>query len=103
MHWEKRSLWEESTRVPLIFVVPGMEASLQCNKPVGLIDVFPTLAELCGLPAIEQFEGQSLVPLLKNPDLEWETPVITTHHPGNHSIRSERWRYIRYTNGDEEL
>jgi choline-sulfatase len=105
MHWEKRSLWEESTRVPLIFSVPGIdtEQPAVCARPVGLIDVYPTLVELCRLPAKNDLQGRSLVPLLKNPRLPWDHPVLTTHHPDNHAIRSEHWRYIRYANGDEEL
>tara|TARA_R110000850_G_scaffold74156_2_gene162509 strand:- start:209 stop:1201 length:993 start_codon:yes stop_codon:yes gene_type:complete len=105
MHWEKRSLWEESTRVPLMFSVPG-ESSAEtsvCHRPVGLIDIYPTLVELCGLPEKDDLQGRSLVPLLGNPETEWDHPVLTTHHPGNHAIRSEHWRYIRYANGEEEL
>lgn len=104
MHWEKRSLWEESTRVPLMFAGPGVEAEgMACSRPVGLIDIFPTLVELCDLPPLEQLQGNSLVPLLKDPQRKWNHSALTTHHPGNHAVRSERWRYIRYANGDEEL
>ena len=105
MHWEKRSLWEESTRVPLIFYVPGEdhEAGGVCTRRVGLIDIYPTLVELCDLPEKPDLQGRSLVPLLEDPGREWDFPVLTTHHPGNHAIRSEDWRYIRYANGEEEL
>ncbi len=104
MHWEKRSLWEESTRVPLIIVVPGTsKAGARCSRPVGLIDIYPTLVELCKLPEKGGLEGRSLVPLLQDPDREWSYPALTTQMPGNHSVRTERWRYIRYANGDEEL
>ncbi len=105
MHWEKRSLWEESTRVPLIFSMPekNYPRNVQSKRPVGLIDIYPTLVELCGLPEKNDLQGRSLVPLLKNPKLVWNHPVLTTHHPGNHAIRSERFRYIHYANGDEEL
>lgn len=105
MHWEKRSLWEESTRVPLIFSVPGegMEKGAVCTRPVGLIDLYPTLIELCDLPDRDGLQGRSLVPLLENSDLVWDFPALTTHHPGHHAVRSEHWRYIRYANGEEEL
>jgi arylsulfatase A-like enzyme len=105
MHWEKRSLWEESTRVPLIFSLAreDRKPSARCGRPVGLIDIFPTLVDLCGLPEKENLQGRSLMPLLNDPDLSWDHPVLTTHHPGNHAVRSERWRYISYANGDEEL
>jgi arylsulfatase A-like enzyme len=70
---------------------------------VGLIDIYPTLVELCGLPPREELEGKSLVPLLKGPEAPWERPALTTYRRGNHSIRSERWRYTRYADGREEL
>ncbi len=104
MHWEKRSLWEESTRVPLIFSIPGEQnQNKQCSRPVGLIDIYPTLIELCHLQEKKDLQGRSLLPLLKDPNRKWDHPVLTTHHPGNHAVRSEHWRYIRYANGDEEL
>ncbi|MEZ6132641.1 MAG: sulfatase [Planctomycetaceae bacterium] len=100
--WAKRTLWEETTRVPLIFAVPGL-APGRCSRPAGLIDVFPTLNELCGLAEKNDLEGRSLVPLLRDPTAAWDRPVVTTFGPNNHSIRTEHWRYIRYTSGDEEL
>lgn len=104
MYWEKRSLWEESTRVPLIIVAPGLtEPGGRCTRPVELIDLFPTLTELCHLPPAPNQEGDSLLPLLRDPEHEWNKPAITTQMPGNHSVRTENWRYIRYANGDEEL
>jgi len=104
MHWEKRSLWERSTRVPLIFAGPGIAPDIGgCTRAVGLVDVYPTLVELCGLPAKKELQGRSLVPLLKNPRTDWPHPALTTQHPGNHSVRTERWRLIRYANGDREL
>ena len=104
MHWEKRSLWEESTHVPLVMVAPdGVNVGAECTRSVGLIDIYPTLVELCGLPTKQDLQGNSLVPLLENPSQAWKFPALTTHHPGNHSVRTERWRYIQYANGDEEL
>ncbi|RLC62546.1 MAG: iduronate-2-sulfatase, partial [Chloroflexi bacterium] len=47
--------------------------------------------------------GRSLVPLLKNPQASWDRPALTTHGRNNHSLRTERWRYIRYSDGTEEL
>ncbi len=104
MHWEKRSLWEESTRVPLIFSLPDkLNHNTRCTRSVGLIDIYPTLVELCNLPEKQELQGRSLKPLLKDPTTKWDYPALTTHHPGNHAVRSEHWRYIRYANGDEEL
>lgn len=104
MHWEKRSLWEESTRVPLIISAPGITTPASSSpKAVGLIDLFPTLIELCQMPEKSGLEGRSLVPLLKDPKRNWPYPALTTQMPGNHSVRTEHWRYIHYVNGDEEL
>jgi arylsulfatase A-like enzyme len=103
-HWRKFALWEEATRVPLMFVVPGLtRAGSRCERTVNLLDLYPTLAELCGLPAREGLEGTSLVPLLKDPAAAWDRPSVTTHGRNNHAVRSEQWRYIRYSDGTEEL
>src|SRR5690606_17759983 len=74
-----------------------------CNEPVELLDLFPTLNELCGLPPVDGLEGHSLVPQLKNSKAKREWPAITSHNQGNHAVRSERWRYIRYADGSEEF
>jgi len=90
--------------VPLIIIAPGVtRGGTVCNRPVNLIDVYPTLNELCGLPARKDLDGTSLVPLLKNPKAKWERPTITTWGKGNHAVRSERYRYIRHPNGEEQL
>lgn len=99
----KNTLWERSTRVPLIFAGPGVTQGGRCNRPVELLDIYPTLVELCGLTPRNDLEGVSLLPQLRNPDAPRTRPAITTHNQGNHSVRSERWRYIRYADGTEEL
>ena len=73
------------------------------DRVVSLLDLYPTLIELAGLDAREGMDGQSLVPLLKQPDLPWSRPAVSTYGFQNHSIRTERWRYIRYYDGTEEL
>lgn len=103
-HLHKFTLWERSTHVPLIVAGAGVEhAGQRCAAPVGTIDLFPTLCELTGLPGPEGLDGSSLVPLLRNPAAAAPRPALTTHGPGNHALRSERWRYIRYADGSEEL
>ena len=103
-HWRKQSLWEESTQVPLVFSVPGQKKRGQVsNRVVSLLDIYPTLVDLCGLPEADKLEGQSLVPLLRNPKKKWDKPVLSTWYYGNHAVRSEHWRYIRYRDGGEEL
>ncbi len=99
----KNSLWDRSTRVPLIFAGPGVKPAQRCTQPAELLDVYPSLVELAGLPARSDLEGLSLGPQLKDASTPRERPAITTHNRGNHGIRSERWRYIRYADGSEEL
>ncbi|MCB1231137.1 MAG: sulfatase [Verrucomicrobiae bacterium] len=101
--WAKRSIWEETTRIPLIFAGPGVPRGKTCSRPAELLDIYPTLADLCGLPAKEGIEGVSLRPLLENSGAEWDRPAITTFGPNNHSIRSEHFRYTVYDDGSEEL
>jgi arylsulfatase A-like enzyme len=98
----KNTLWERSTRVPLIVAGPGI-AKGTCHQPAELLDLYPTLAELCGLPVKADLEGHSLVPQLKDVRAPRPWPAITTHGPNNHGVRSEHWRYIRYADGSEEL
>jgi arylsulfatase A-like enzyme len=103
-HWRKFALWEEATRVPFIIVAPGVsKGKTESGRTVNLMDIYPTLIELTGLPAKDKLEGISLVPLLKNPTAKWNHPSVTTHGLGNHSVRTEKWRYIRYLDGSEEL
>ncbi len=99
----KNTLWDCSTRVPLVFAGPGVTAGQRCVRPAELLDVYPTLVELCGLEARRDLEGLSLVPQLIDAAAPRERPAITSHNQGNHGIRSERWRYIHYADGSEEL
>jgi arylsulfatase A-like enzyme len=99
----KNSLWDRSTRVPLVFAGPGVAPGQACKRPVELLDLYPTLVELAGLPPRDDQEGESLVPLLRDAAAPRARPAITTHNRGNHAVRSERWRYIRYADGSEEL
>ena len=101
--WAKRSLWTDGTRVPLIIAAPGLPANQVSQRPAGLIDLYPTLLELAGVSAEIMLDGQSLVPLLRDPDAERTQPAICTFGPGNHSLHFTRWHYIRYADGSEEL
>ena len=101
--WAKRSLWEDGTRVPVVVVAPRHKASQKTNRPAELLDIFPTLLELAGLPKDETQEGQSLVPLMKNPKREWKHPAITSFGLGNYSVRSTNYRFIQYFDGSREL
>jgi arylsulfatase A-like enzyme len=99
----KNTLWDRSTHVPLIFAGPGVSSGAVCRRPAELLDIFPTLLELTGMPARPDLEGLSLVPQLRRADAPRERPAITTHNHDNHTVRNESWRYIRYADGSEEL
>ena len=102
-HWAKRTLWEESTRVPLLFAGPGIQHDKACAEPASLLDVYPTLVEICNLPKSKHLEGLSLVPQLNDPATSRDRPAITSSYFGNHSLRSRDWRLIVYEDGAEEL
>lgn len=105
-HWRKFALWEPATRVPLVIVTPDMQnAGKVCDQPVNLVDVYPTLLELCGVEQQADLEGRSLVPLLNDPTGADSAPwySLTTHGRNNHAVRSKDFRYIRYADGSEEL
>jgi arylsulfatase A-like enzyme len=118
-HWHKSTLWEEATRVPLVISAPGYRSG-ECDRPVSLLDLYPTLIELCttdvrsvaqdGVALVEkstglktQLDGVSLVPLLRDPKAEWNRPAVIEYKLGNVAVRSDRYRYIRYRDGGEEL
>jgi arylsulfatase A-like enzyme len=103
-HWRKFALWEEPTRAPLIWVVPGVtKAGGVSRRPVDFMCIYPTLCDLAGLPTPKHVDGPSIVSLLRDPNAAWERPAITTHGYMNHTVRTEGWRYIRYADGGEEL
>ena len=99
----KNTLWDRGTKVPLIFAGPGVTGGQRCSWPVELLDIYPTLVELAGLPARADLEGLSLAPQLSDAAAARSRPAITSHNQGNHAVRSEHWRYIQYADGTEEL
>jgi arylsulfatase A-like enzyme len=103
-HWRKSTLWEEATRVPLVWIVPGLtRPESVCDRAVDLMSIHPTLLDLAGIAIPPHVEGTSIRPLLADPAVPWDRPAVTTHLQGNHAVRTERWRYIRYADGGEEL
>ncbi|MEX2142122.1 MAG: sulfatase [Pirellulales bacterium] len=103
-HWRKFALWEEPTRTVFVWSVPGVtRPGGVCSRTVDYTAVYPTLCSLAGVSPPAHLEGRDITPLLKDPTAPWDVPAMTTHGRGNHSVRSERWRYIRYANSDEEL
>lgn len=114
--WHKNTLFEESARVPLIVAAPGKPARARCRRLVELVDLYPTLVELCGLPEPAGLEGRSFAALLDAPDRPWKQAAFTVvsrsaTDPSNRldpavlgrSIRTERWRYTKWPDGAAEL
>jgi len=99
----KQALWERDTRTVLIFKAPIAKSGGRCYAPTELLDIYPTLLDLCGLLPNPQVEGDSLVPLLKNTDTEWNKIAVTSYGVGNVSLRDCTHRYIVYEDGSEEL
>lgn len=102
-HWAKFTFWNRGTRTPFIIYMPNMKPG-SCDNTISLIDIYPTLVELCGLPPKDDVDGQSLAPLLTDPSKDWKNNVhLFYFEPGNEAIITKEWRYIRYTTGEEEL
>ncbi len=100
----KLTLWEQGSKTPLIISAPDLAATRgkRCKRPVSLVDLYPTLVELCGLPARDGLDGRSIAPLVRKPETEWQYPAVISRG-GDHAVRSQRWHYIRYADGGEEL
>ena len=118
MLWQKMSIFEESARVPLIISVPGNRNNGRtCSRPVELVDLHKTLADLCGLAPDARTQGVSLRPLLENPKARWDLPAFSQVTRGlavgtfeasqnagkkgimGRSVRTERWRYTEWDEG----
>ncbi len=102
--WSKHgSLFEIATRVPLIVIAPGAEGNgKSCPRIVETLDLYPTLVELCGLPAVKGPQGQSLAPLLADPQAKRERPAYSVIGNSNKlagvAVRTDRFRYAEYEN-----
>lgn len=103
--WKKQSLFERSARVPLIISAPGQKSKgAATGRPVELVDIYPTLADLCGLTPPSNLAGESLRPLLDNAEAHWEKPAFTQvwrNGFSGHSVRTERYRYTEWDHGDK--
>ena len=100
--WMKQSLFENSARVPMIICVPGGKKGKASDRTVELLDIYPTLLDLCNLKAPQKLSGVSLKPLLNNPAAAWDRPVLTQVTRGKimgRSIRTEKWRYTEWDEG----
>lgn len=99
----KHALWDVATNAPLLFAAPTLPKGKIMNEPVEMLSIYPTLLDLCGLPAYERNEGKNLVPLMQNKAATTPHVAITTFGMNNHAVKSERFRYIQYEDGGEEL
>ncbi len=113
-HWHKQALWEPATHVPLLVRMPGQTAGATVSSAVSMIDLYPTVVDLCGLTAPYALSGRSLKPLLTTPDMNWDFPVLMTNavmdaqnkyatSQYDYAIRTNQYRYIRYRDGSKEL
>ena len=110
-HWRKFALWQNVINTVLMIKVPkgsealpsGSKNGVICKRNVSLVDIFPTLTELCGLESKEDLSGHSLTPLLKDPIAKWDFPVITTLGDKHFSVVYDHWHYINYNRQEEEL
>ncbi len=101
LRFKKNTLWSESTKTPLLVRMPNMSKGSYSNRTVSLIDIYPTLVSLCGLPA-KELDGHDFSALLSDPETEWNYPGVTVSNEGT-SVMDERWHYISNLSGAEEL
>lgn len=97
--WAKQSNFERAARVPLLIAAPGVTGGAVSPRPVEFVNMYPTLADLCGLDAPAGLDGVSLRPLLKDPGAAWDRPAYTQTHRGKlrgYSVRTQRWRYTEW-------
>ncbi|MEM7697850.1 MAG: sulfatase [Verrucomicrobiota bacterium] len=100
-HWGKAALWEQTTRVPLIVMGPGVAAA-RCDAPVDLLSIYPTIMDIIGVESLHRLDGESLLPYLRDPTKSNPGGIVTTFSD-HHALRTDRWRYVRYSDGSEEL
>jgi len=106
--WHKHTLFEESCRTPLIVAAPGMAAGKRCRRTVELLDLFPTLADLCAIEPPTELEGVSLRSLLEDPNTDWDRTAYTVRRSNRNgqavigrTIRTDHWRYTEWNGGRE--
>lgn len=103
LRYRKTTGWRVSTRVPLLVRIPHMTQGQDCPRLVNLIDIYPSLIELCGLPKKPTLDGRSFAPLLTDPTQIWNHSSLTIFGNGNASVFNERFHYMLYSDGTEEF
>ena len=102
-HWCKAALWRNTTRVPFMVVLPEVsKPGLRNNQPISHVDIYPSLCDFAGIPKPGHLEGRSILPLLEDQASTREA-VFLSYGPENTAVQSERYRYLRYEDGSEEL
>lgn len=102
-HWAKAALWNNTTIVPFVVVAPGVSlAGTTSHQPISLVDIYPTLIDLAGLKTPVHLEGESIVPMIKDPKRKRDYAFLS-YGPENTAVQTETMRYIRYEDGSEEL
>lgn len=102
-HWHKLALWERATRVPMLISQPGQQTRVDIDACVSLQDITPTLLAKHKVTPAYPMDGKSLLPLISNPAMQWDVPVLTTKDQYDYAIRTADWRYVRYASGEREL
>ncbi|CAA6692408.1 Choline-sulfatase (EC [Lentimonas sp. CC19] len=97
----KNTTWNEAVKTPFLVKLPGMDKMISCDRTVSLIDIYPTLVSLCGLPE-KELDGLDFSDLLTDPKGEWERPGITVSVDGT-SVMGERWHFAQQLDGTEEF
>lgn len=104
LRYRKFTLWEEACRVPLIIKVPGItQAGSRCSKMVNLLDLYPTITELCNIPSNTNNEGNSLLPILNKPGNTHELYTFTVTDEEKYGLRSGEYTYIQRNGNSEEF
>ncbi|MBD0724744.1 sulfatase [Flavobacterium sp. L1I52] len=99
----KHGLWDSATKAPLLFVAPSLPKGKVIDTPAEMLSIYPTLLELCGLPAYDRNEGISLVETMKSNKAKNKSFALTTYGANNHSVRQGRYRFTQYEDGGQEL
>lgn len=110
-HWRKFALWENVIRTVLMIKAPkgiskapdGTFPGQTANTLTSLVDIYPTLLDLCSIPQRDDLDGEILTPFLANPDSIADRPILTTYDFGDYSVRFGQWHYIKYVDASEEL
>lgn len=102
--WGKHTLWQRTSQVPFIWAGPGVDQGAVVDATVSLVDMFPTLVDMCGLPEDEGLDGESLAGVLRYPHTATDRNVLLPGmKPHEYAIINQNWRYIHYEDGTEEL